>query len=309
MGLLRKLFSPKQKLPVVRPLCEPCSQPGGEALWVAISRGGEFAVSASATGHFMVWDAAAGTAREDQQITGIDVACAAVDAQGRRALLGGANAKFQGIVAIADFQKRSIEHVVFHDRPVHAVDISPDGAQIATGGWDWVARVADPETFDTYMGGRHPDFVHAVRFSPDGKELVSVSWDWTLKVWDIRGGALLRSFECEPDHYDVRLSADGAWLAAKIGSTCQLVDTTTGLTMASWEMTGKLLAVSLHPVHGVLVWEGMAVGAQAYAPRLQKALCTLPNQTAPVTGLACSLDGQSMVSSDDGGTLNFWSFS
>lgn len=307
MNLLKKLFPAKENQPSLQMLGEPCCQPGGEAIITALSRSGQYAVSASASGHFMVWDAATGAAREDQQVAGVDVNCAAIDSEGRRAILGGTNAKFQGVIVIADFHKRSIEHVIFHDRPVQAVDFSPDGQWIASGGWDWVARVADPVTLDTYFGGRHPDFVNAVKFSLDGKELISVSWDWTLKVWDIRSGALLRSFECEPDHYDIRLSPDGGWLAVKIGATCHLVDTMTGMTLATWEMAGKLLGVVQHKAHGVLVWEGLADGAQAYSPQQKSTLFRLPPKTAPVVSLDCTAGGQRMVAAGGAGELSFWS--
>lgn len=307
MNWFRKRFSPKRLAATPRALSGPKSQSGGEPVQVAISRNGAYAVSASKTGHLMVWDASNGNALEDQEVAGVEIYCLAIDTDGRKVLLCGSDEKFQGIVAIANFQKRSIDHIVFQRRPILCVDFSPDGSRMAIGSADWAARVVDPETYDSYFGGSHPDYVYDVKFTADGRELVSVSQDWTLKVWDIHTGALRRSFECEPDIYKVALSADAVWLVTKIGTTCQLIDTETGLPMTTWEMVGDLLSVSNHPTHGIMVWESLPTGAQAFSPRRHEVLCKIPYQTSPVIDLDVSTDGQRLIIGFSDGSISFWS--
>ncbi len=89
---------------------------------------------------------------------------------------------------------------------VLALDFSPDGGLLATGGGE-PSRTGEVKIWQVDKGllgnalpSLHSDTVFALRFSPDGTKLASASADKFLKVTSIPDGKLLRSFEGHTHH-------------------------------------------------------------------------------------------------------------
>ena len=89
---------------------------------------------------------------------------------------------------------------------VLALDFSPDGKLLATGGGE-PSRSGEVKLWEVGKGllarslpSLHSDTVFSVRFSPDGTKLASASADKFLKVTSIADGKLLRSFEGHTHH-------------------------------------------------------------------------------------------------------------
>ena len=83
-----------------------------------------------------------------------------------------------------------------HTEAVIAVAFSPDGSQIATGGWDKSARVWDSTTGESGVKlNGHEDAVFDLCFSSDGEKLITAGRDKTARVWDIASGTLLRRID------------------------------------------------------------------------------------------------------------------
>jgi WD40 repeat protein len=80
------------------------------------------------------------------------------------------------------------EQVVLQAPQVWCADISPDGTQVITGGWDDVVRVLHARgRAEPLVLGTHRGYVSRVRFSPDGMHAITASGDSTVRIWRIDG--------------------------------------------------------------------------------------------------------------------------
>jgi WD40 repeat protein len=82
-----------------------------------------------------------------------------------------------------------------HQKWVYALAFSPDGARIATGGFDGLAVLWDRRTGEMVrkLEG-HASFVRALAFSPDGGRLLTGGEDNSTRIWDVGDGRLVAAF-------------------------------------------------------------------------------------------------------------------
>lgn len=103
-----------------------------------------------------------------------------------------------------------------HSDSLYTAAISPDGALIATGGYDSTIKlwnVADGAELRTLVGHNGPVF--ELEFRPDGKVLASASGDRTVKLWNVASGERLDTLkESTKELYALAFSPDGTRLAA-----------------------------------------------------------------------------------------------
>jgi len=118
-----------------------------------------------------------------------------------------------------------------HTSHVLSVAFSPDGQRLATGSWDYTAKIWDLITGKAVLTLEgHTSYVESVAFSLDGKRLATGSWDKTAKIWDLTTGKAVLTLEGHTSNVEsVVFSLDGKRLAT--GSwdhTAKIWDLTTG---------------------------------------------------------------------------------
>ena len=82
-----------------------------------------------------------------------------------------------------------------HTDALYAIAVSPDGKQLATGGYDQKIKLWDLATGrETSTIKGHNGSINALAYRPDGKVLASASSDRTVKLWTPATGTRLDTF-------------------------------------------------------------------------------------------------------------------
>jgi WD40 repeat protein len=132
----------------------------------------------------------------------------------------------QAIYGTAEFNR-----LLGHSSPVLAVDVSPDGQLIATGGGDQTAKLWQRDGTLLHTLQHKVSSVFALSFTPDSQRLVTSSVDGSIYLWS-RKGKLLKTFQGHSAAiWDIAVSPDGQRIAsASEDSTIRL-----------WSVDGKPL--------------------------------------------------------------------
>lgn len=112
-----------------------------------------------------------------------------------------------------------------HNGFVYAVEFSPDGRLLASGGADRQLKLWNTDTGKIiYTLDGHQDAVTALQFMPNGKILISASADCTLGFWDIDGKKLIKQIAAHDQKiHALAVSRDGQTIVSGSGDrTVQL---------------------------------------------------------------------------------------
>jgi WD40 repeat protein len=102
-----------------------------------------------------------------------------------------------------------------HIRVIYALEFSPDGQSLATGGADRSIKLWDVATCEERLALRGlKGNTHLLSFSPDGRTLASCDSENAVMLWDIAAGELGLTLEPTAHVADLRFSPDGSALAA-----------------------------------------------------------------------------------------------
>jgi WD40 repeat protein len=218
-----------------------------------------------------------------------------------------------------------------HDARISCLAVSPDGKIVASAGWnrsygdpDLAIRLWDADKGKELRELRgHIAPPLRVLFSPDGKTLASLASighrgrDETVRLWDVATGRQLQVLEGHrnpdnrvSDRFALAFSPDGRSLASSgADRTVRLWDVGTGKELRCWRDPAFSLALAFSPDGKVL--------ASPSIPR-EKSLLLLDMNTGEVQrtvlhdcppsilALQFSPDGNTMVTGDHLGTIQWW---
>ncbi len=199
---------------------------------------------------------------------------------------------------------------------VLAIDFSPDGKLMATGGGE-PSRSGEVKVWNVATGKLvrsldtlHSDTVFALRFSPDGSKLASASADKFLKVTNVADGKELKSFEGHTHHVlAVDWSGDGKKLVTGgADSAVKVWDFESGEGVRTLNGAAKgVMGLRWLPGKALVVGASGDATARAWNPDNGSVPRTFSGATDYLFAVAASADGNRVAAGGADGVLLLWS--
>jgi WD40 repeat protein len=166
----------------------------------------------------------------------------------------------------------------------------------------------------------HTQGVNALVFSPDGQTLFTGGADMTVRVWDVANRKVNATWQSPSGQVtSLALAPGGQVLAIGTGypsaGTIALRDVTNGKDVAKFENLAQVSTVAFSP-DGMLLAAGMGSGKFSALMKPGQAVLwdvksksqrhTLEGHDGPVTSLAFTKDGKTLVTGGEDMKVKFW---
>ncbi|EDM75102.1 WD-40 repeat, partial [Plesiocystis pacifica SIR-1] len=202
-----------------------------------------------------------------------------------------------------------------HERELHDLAYSPDGATLVTASADGSLRVWDANTAveRTRLDG-HEGPVLAVDFSPDGTRIASAGRDGSARVWDLSAESspvVLRPEGPERTTvsalHDVAFGPDGALvITASHTGQATVWSTASGEALLVLDHDHPVRAARFSEDGTQLITADEGGQVQLWDATTGERRGPLVGHTAPVRGLALSPDGTLLASASEDETVRVW---
>jgi WD40 repeat protein/DNA-binding SARP family transcriptional activator len=196
-----------------------------------------------------------------------------------------------------------------HTDLIHDLAFSPDGARLASGGLDRMAKVWDTETGAELISlSGHHAAVQRLAFSPDGRRLATVSWDGSAKVWDLGPEREVLAMHSLGNSGRVTYRPDGRRiLAGRVDATASVWDSSTGEELFKLRgHTDRVLGTAFSPDGRLLATGSIDTTVRLWDATTGSELRVLTGHTGRSWGVAFTPDGSRLASVGHEGTLRFW---
>ncbi|WP_327321997.1 NB-ARC domain-containing protein [Streptomyces sp. NBC_01210] len=188
--------------------------------------------------------------------------------------------------------------------------VSPDGAWLASGGFDRTVRIWHPASGSLRAALRgHTGWVWKCAVAPDGTWLASAGDDGTVRLWDVPAGTVRAVLEGhEGAVHGCAISGDGVWLAsAGSDGTVRVWDPVTGALRTRWDSgQGAVTACAVSPDGTWLATSGTDGTVRLWEVPGGTLRAVLEGHEGAVNGCAVSGDGVWLASAGSDRTVRVW---
>ena len=276
----------------------------GKAHTLVLSADAQLALSADWAGTAHLWDLAAGRRQAELHGDHGAVRAVAMDGTGRYVIVGDAD----GNLCLWSLYRFHLSRtMVAHRGPVGSVQLSDDGRYAASVGAEdrtcrlWRTGTGSPVLTIPVEFGPVP-----LRFTPDSRQLL-VNSPGKLTAWDVQTG---RQRYAMPSRGDaMALSRDGRVGLVRAhdesyGRVVSVWETATGRVLCELASEAKVFDVSPDGRHAVTADVDRTLGI--WDVRTGRRVHTCDGHPEPVSSVAFTADGRSMVSMDSRPAIRRW---